>query len=1095
MAELKQVSLNKLFIANRGEIALRIARTAREIGWHTVGVYAADDEMSPWADQFDALVRLEARGVAAYLDGQALIDIARVQGCSHLHPGYGFLSENAGFAQAVGEAGLHFVGPAPETLARLGDKASARALAQQAGVPVIPGSEILDDAEAALGFFNDQAGGLPIMLKAVAGGGGRGMRRVDEATELAEAFARCASEAHSAFGDGRLYAEAVIQGARHIEVQLIGDGQGSVSHLWERECSLQRRHQKLVEIAPAPGLDPALRQQALEHALAIGSAAGLASLATVEFLLGADGQLYFLEVNPRLQVEHTVTEEVTGLDLVGIQLALAEGKSLSDLGLSGTPPEPQGFAVQFRLNAEVQQAEGGTRPASGTLRAMAPPRGRGIRLESALLPGDRARPAYDPMVAKLIVHAPGDWAVCAARARRALSEMRLDGLDSNLALHRALAARPEFDTADWHTASFAAWLPELLAAAERLGNQDTANAAEPVAPAADLPAGSDGALSPMTATVVDLLVAVGAAVRAGQEVAIVEAMKMEHPVQAPVAGTVTELLVSTGDVVAEGAPLIAIAPGAAAQAAQADLAEMDLDLIRPDLQEVYDRLAALEDAARPEAVERRASRGQRTARANLHDLMDEGSFMEYGGLAIAARRSVESDAELRRKTPTDGIITGVGTVNADLFGPEAASVAALLVDATVMAGTQGHFHHKKIDRILDVAAHNKLPVVFYPEGGGGRPNDFDGGFLRGSGLTTTSFGAFARLTGIVPRLAVVSGFCFAGSASFAGMADTIIATKDSWLGMGGPAMIEGGGLGVFHPKEVGPIEVQAPNGVVDIVAEDEAHATNLAKRYLSYFQGTVQDWECADQRLLRHLIPENRRRAYDMRQVIDALCDTGSVLELRQQFAKPLITCLVRIEGRPFGLMTNDPSHLGGALDADASDKGAHFLALCDTFGLPVISLCDTPGFMVGPEIETEAHVRKSSRLFLTAARLTVPLFCLITRKAYGLGAQGMAGGYLGAGPMIASWPTGELGPMGLEGAVQLGHKTQIEAIEDPAERDAYVQAEVDKLYERGKALNSARALDLDAMIDPADSRGWIMRSLYAAQPIRRSPRQFLDAW
>lgn len=419
MAELKQVSLNKLFIANRGEIALRIARTAREIGWHTVGVYAADDEMSPWADQFDALVRLEARGVAAYLDGQALIDIARVQGCSHLHPGYGFLSENAGFAQAVGEAGLHFVGPAPETLARLGDKASARALAQQAGVPVIPGSEILDDAEAALGFFNDQAGGLPIMLKAVAGGGGRGMRRVDEATELAEAFARCASEAHSAFGDGRLYAEAVIQGARHIEVQLIGDGQGSVSHLWERECSLQRRHQKLVEIAPAPGLDPALRQQALEHALAIGSAAGLASLATVEFLLGADGQLYFLEVNPRLQVEHTVTEEVTGLDLVGIQLALAEGKSLSDLGLSGTPPEPQGFAVQFRLNAEVQQAEGGTRPASGTLRAMAPPRGRGIRLESALLPGDRARPAYDPMVAKLIVHAPGLGGMCRPRPPRA----------------------------------------------------------------------------------------------------------------------------------------------------------------------------------------------------------------------------------------------------------------------------------------------------------------------------------------------------------------------------------------------------------------------------------------------------------------------------------------------------------------------------------------------------------------------------------------------------------------------------------------------------------------------------------------------------
>jgi acetyl-CoA carboxylase carboxyltransferase component len=437
-------------------------------------------------------------------------------------------------------------------------------------------------------------------------------------------------------------------------------------------------------------------------------------------------------------------------------------------------------------------------------------------------------------------------------------------------------------------------------------------------------------------------------------------------------------------------------------------------------------------------------------------------------------------------------------VNGHLFDEDRARCVGLAYDFTVLAGTQGHFNHKKTDRILEFAEHWKAPIVWYTEGGGGRPGDVDGGQLAASSLDTTSFTTFARLSGLAPRIAINSGRCFAGNAVFFGCADITIATRYSNIGLGGPAMIEGGGLGVFTPDEIGPSHVQYANGALDLLVEDEAAATAAAKQILGVFQGTTPDWSCADQRRLRHLIPENRVRAYDVREVILTLADEGTWLELRGGYGKGMITGFLRIEGRPLGLIANDPRHLGGAIDSEGAEKGGRFLQLCDAFDVPVLSLCDTPGFMVGPQSETTAAVRRGSRLFVTATSLTVPLFTVVLRKGYGLGAQAMAGGDFSAPAMTVAWPTAEFGPMGLEGAVRLGYRKELEAEPDAAARQALFEKLVGRMYEVGKALSVASVVEIDAVIDPAETRAWLVRALKAC-PVPPRPkgkkRPFVDVW
>ena len=505
--------------------------------------------------------------------------------------------------------------------------------------------------------------------------------------------------------------------------------------------------------------------------------------------------------------------------------------------------------------------------------------------------------------------------------------------------------------------------------------------------------------------------------------------------------------------------------------------------IRPELRALRERLERTLDAGRQEARAKRHAKGYRTARENVVDLVDEDSFQEYGQLAVAAQRSRREYEDLQTSTAADGVITGTCTINANLVGAARARSAVIVNDYSVLAGTQGFFHHRKLDRICELASEQSLPVVMYTEGGGGRPGDTDVA-TQIAGLNIKSFRNWAGLSGKVPRIAVNNGYCFAGNAALFGCADFCIATRTSWIGMAGPAMIEGGGLGTFEPTAIGPIDVQEKNGVVDIVAEDEAHATALAQQLLSYFQGSVPRWDAVSQEALRDAIPEDRRWSYPVRDIIETIADAGSFLELQRIYGRSIITGFIRLEGQPTALIANDCQQLGGAVDATASEKAARFLQICDAFSLPLLSLTDTPGFMVGPDSEAQGAVRRMSSLFLAGAKLRVPTVAIFLRKAYGLGAMAMTGGSFVAPVYAAAWPTGEVGGMGLEGAVRLGFKKELEALDDSVAREQLFEQLVARMYEVGKATEAASHLEVDAVIDPADTRAVIVRAFAAARVI-----------
>jgi acetyl/propionyl-CoA carboxylase alpha subunit/acetyl-CoA carboxylase carboxyltransferase component len=1100
---------HKLLIANRGEIAIRIARAAGETGLATVAIYSADDALSLHVRAPDEAQEIPGRGARAYLDIEAVIAAAKVMGCDALHPGYGFLSENSLLARRCAEEGIVFVGPSPEALDLFGDKAKAKALAKRCGVPIIAGTGGRTSLDEAKAFFASLGTGGAVMIKAIAGGGGRGMRIVDDAAKLEEAYARCQSEAKAAFGSDSVYVERLIRNARHIEVQIIGDRHGAISHLWERECTIQRRNQKLIEVAPSPSLSEALRARIIEAAKQLAAAARYDNLGTFEFLIdneakGADPAFAFIEANPRLQVEHTVTEEVLGVDLVKSQLAVAAGATLDSLGLAQAAiPAPRGYAMQLRVNMEVMDAKGMTKPTGGTLAVFDLPSGPGVRVDTFGYSGYKTSAAFDSLLAKVIVHSSGTkWGDVVQKAARALREFRIGGVATNIPFLSAVLAHPDFVANRISTGFIDAHVAALVGAANEISEPTLfeATGAAFDAPKSSTPesgpVGSVPVPAPLQGTIVAIEVGEGDLVRPGQQIAVLESMKMEHLVTAPHGGKVTKVAAGVGVTLTQDEAILFLEPAEIDGHHEAEEEDIDLDHIRPDLAELIARHAITLDENRPASVERRRKTNQRTARENIAQLVDDGSFVEYGSLAIAAQRRRRKVDDLIRNTPADGLISGVATVNAEKFGAEAARCMVIAYDYTVLAGTQGHMNHKKIDRMLGLTEQWRLPLVFYAEGGGGRPGDT--ARLGMTGLAGPSFVQFAKLSGLVPVIGVVSGYCFAGNAAMLGCCDVIIATKNASIGMGGPAMIEGGGLGVYHPAEVGPVSFQSPNGVIDILVEDEEEATAAAQKYLSYFQGALADWKAPDQRLLRRAIPENRLRVYDIRTVIDLLADEGSVLEIRRDFGVGMITAFIRIEGKPFGLIANNPKHLGGAIDAPAGDKAARFLQLCDAFDIPIVSLCDTPGFMVGPEAEKTAIVRHVARMFVTGASLTVPLFGIVLRKGYGLGAQSMIGGGFHASFFTVAWPTGEFGGMGLEGYVRLGFRKEMEAIENPVEREKYYKAKVAELYANGKAVSIASVLEIDEVIDPADTRHWIMsglRSVPKPDPRSGRKRPCIDAW
>jgi acetyl/propionyl-CoA carboxylase alpha subunit len=1148
-----------LLIANRGEIALRIGRTAVELGIRAVAVRSEDDVHALHAARADDVVVLKGIGPRAYLDVAAVVAAARSRRCDAIHPGYGFLAERAELARACTAAGLVFVGPPPDVLELLGDKTRARAVAERAGVPVLPGTTGPTSLDEARGFLAKLGPGHALVVKAVAGGGGRGLRVVTTSDTLADAFARCRSEAEAAFGCGDLYVEQLVPRARHLEVQVAGDAAGSVVALGERECTLQRRHQKIVEVTPSPSLTPALRAQLSDAALRLARAVKLRNLGTFEFLLDADATAptpVFIEANPRLQVEHTVTEEVFGLDLVALQLRLAGGATLGELGLD-TPPSPRGVAVQARINAETLGPDGVLRPSAGAVTVFEPPAGPGIRVDAGIAAHSMVSPAFDPLLVKVIAHA-SSWETALARLGRALAELRIEGVATNAGMLRALLAHPDVVANRVHTRFVEEHVAGLAAseaprgddrvtvtahasvtttsrsAAGEHGVRPAANvdridplavlehgrttsggdggssrehesgararadrhdearrpapvaAAEHAAIAAD--SGADIVRAALHGTVVSVDVTPGDVVAPGAQLLVLEAMKMEHVVAAPAGGRVIQVVVAPGDTVLEGATLLVLEPADARGQRTTAAEAADLDHIRPDLAEARARHGFGHDAERPDAVARRRKTGQRTARENVDDLCDPGTFAEYGALQIAAQRRRRALDDLIRRTPGDGMVAGVGEVGGQ-------RCVLMSYDYTVLAGTQGLQNHRKKDRLFEIAERDRLPVVLFAEGGGGRPGDTDGSGV--AGLDCRAFEYFARLSGLVPLVGIVSGYCFAGNAALLGCCDVVIATEGTSLGMGGPAMIEGGGLGVYHPADVGPLDVQVRNGVVDVAVRDEAEAVAVAKRYLGFFQGPSATHEHADQRLLRTLVPENRLRVYDVRRVIETLADVGSTLELRRGFGAGMVTSLVRVDGRPLGIVANNPLHLAGAIDPDGADKAARFMQLCDAHDLPILFLCDTPGIMVGPDVERRALVRHAARMFVVGASLTVPFFTIVLRKGYGLGAQAMAGGSFHAGRFTVAWPSGEFGGMGLEGAVKLGFRKELAAIDDPAERRRRFDEMVAHMYQVGKAVNVASHFEIDDVIDPADSRRWILSALDAAPrgPRRRKRRPCIDTW
>ena len=1138
---------NKLLIANRGEIAVRIQRSAREMGLPTVAVHAVDDQDSLHVLCSDEAAQLHGAGAAAYLDIEQIIAAARQYDCDAIHPGYGFLAENAEFAAACQQAGVAFVGPNPEALALFGDKLRARDLAVASGVPVLAASEVIADTTTALAFYDAVKHDGGMILKAVAGGGGRGMRVIERREDIATALERAAAEAEAAFGSGELYAETLIRRAVHIEVQIVADRHGNVNHLGERDCSIQRRHQKVVEVAPSPQLPAGLRSRIQNAAVELAGAAEYDSVGTFEFLVdgtpladgaGDDAPFYFIEANPRLQVEHTVTEEVTGVDLVRTQLAIASGATLESLGLAqGKAPAPRGYAIQLRVNMERLEVDGTASPRSGTLSAFRPPDGPGVRVDTFGYEGYRTSGLYDSLLAKLIVSTgQPDFSATVQRARRALDEFVIDGVETNLGVLMNMMDDPVVQAGALYTRYVDDRLETLTTARVLAGKPGAAAAVKVALAGAQVDAANPLAVlsqgrkqrqderaqaageveygeglvpvrTAMQATIVSCEAQPGDQVLAGQELVVLNAMKMEHVVKAPASGTVAEINVAVGDAVLEDSVLLVIEEGAVEGEAAKGALDVDLDVPRPDLAEVLRRRALTMDASREKQVAKRHAQRGRTARENIYDLADDGSFTQYGSLAVGQGLHGTVD-ELLDYAPSDGLVMGLGHVNGHLFAESRSRCVLMSYDYSVLAGSQGGMNHKMMDRMFQTADKLRSPLVLFTEGGGGRAGGGSrnarpgqGGSPQisgGGGLNTPSWNLLSRLSGRVPVVGVNAGFCFAGNAVLLGCCDVIIATENSSIGIGGPAMIEGGGLGVYSPEEVGPMSVQIPSGVVDIAVKDEAEAVQATKKYLSYFQGALPTWETNDQRRLRHVIPENRLRVYDIRELIDIVADKDSILELRPGFGTAMVTSLTRIEGRPIGVIANNPAVISGAIDSDAADKAARFMKMCDAFQIPLLLLCDCPGIMVGPEVEKTALVRHAARMFVIGANIKVASYMVILRKAYGLGAQAMGGGNHRLPAFVVAWPTSEFGGMGLEGQVKLGRRAQLEQIEDLAERQAAYERMVAAAYDRGKGLNAGHVFEVDDVIDPADTRKWIVAGMKAATPAVHEPQMrapIIDAW
>jgi acetyl/propionyl-CoA carboxylase alpha subunit/acetyl-CoA carboxylase carboxyltransferase component len=1116
--------LKRVLIANRGEIAIRIARAASSLGVDSVAVFTPADSLSLHTKLAGKAqqIGVGVDPVRGYLDIDAIIAAAKESGSDCVHPGYGFLSENASFAQRCQAEGLRFIGPSPATLALFGDKVEARAFAQAQGIAVVPGAPavLASGAEAkALA----KSIGYPVMLKASAGGGGRGMRAVTEPAEMDEAFARCQSEAEAAFGDRAVFLEKIVPRPRHIEVQVLGDGQGNVVHLFERDCSVQLRHQKVVEIAPAPNLDDGLRQRILADAVKLARAARYENAGTVEFLVNPEtGEHFFIECNPRIQVEHTITEQVMGFDLVEAQFRIAAGASLAALGLADQKSvgAPRGFAVQARVVVQ----------GTGTLSAYREPSGPGVRVDACGYLGLAPPPQFDPLLAKLICQSgsSGTFASAVDRLGRALDEFQIVGVPTNGEQLRAILAHPEFRSGNARTTL----LSEALAApkaksgalqfldqqAAALGRgRGTANA--PPARPLPVPPGHEAIESPHAGSVVEVKAREGAQVKAGDLLFVVSAMKMETSVAAPCAGVVTTLAaLAVGDTVDGGQILAVIKPAAGAATAVAPLTADE------SWTPMLEKVSALEAIAHKRlapgsndpGVVRQRNRRKLTCRERIDGLLDPGSFREIGSLAGFA--TFDEAGDVVEFTPASHV-GGQGRIEG----------RACIVCADDFTSRGGHADgaigqkSRYLDRLsielrtpsirlLDGSSGGGSVATMVPKQDGsasakestgaikaGRPRVVGGGgsFLPGHLGSTT----YTEQLATVPVVNMLLGSVVGIGAAKAVLGHFSVMVRDiSQLFVAGPPVVSHA-MGYEVTKEdLGGWHIHCRNGSVDNLAESEEEAMAMTRRFLSYLPSsayeappvapTTDPAERREEELLT-LVPRKRTATFDVRRAIRLMADKDSFFEIGPLWGTDQVTGFVRMAGHPMGVVASDSRHAnGGALTADGCDKLRRHHDLCDLFHLPILNLVDNPGFAVGIEHEIAGTIRKGGEWMVAFAQVAVPIFTVLMRRSFGVAGNNYATPRSAASVRVA-WPAADVGGIPPEGGIEAAYKRQLAESADPAALRAEINARIESV--RGP-IGPLNRFEIEEMIDPRDTRrlvcDWIADAYrIVAQPSRLVPR------
>ncbi len=1130
----------KVLIANRGEIAIRIARAAASLGIDTVGVHAPIDAQGLHTRLVGSARELPfdpAQGndpVRAYLDIDAMIAIARDTGCDAVHPGYGFLSENARFAERCQTAGIRFVGPSPDALALFGDKVKSRTFAQSLGVPVVPGAGAplasVDEALTVAGTL-----GYPVMLKASAGGGGRGMRVVNAPEEMAQAFARCQGEAQAAFGDPSVFMEKRVVRPRHIEVQVLGDAQGKVVHLFERDCSVQQRNQKVVEVAPAPNLDASLRQRILEDAVKLASAARYENAGTVEFLVDpASGRHYFIECNPRIQVEHTITEQVMGVDLVEAQFRIAAGASLAELGWpdQASLGSPRGFAIQARLVATGE----------GRLTAYREPTGPGVRVDACGYLGLTPPPQFDPLLAKLIAQSGSarSFASAVDRTLRALDEFHIAGVPTNADQLRAILGEASFRSGDARTTlieEMAACGPAAAPAAPatlRFLDQQAAAIGHGAAPAAaakathhvslSVPDDQTGVECPQAGSVIEVSVKAGDTVRAGDTLMVVTAMKMETTIAAPCGGTVTEVLpLAAGDAVAPGQVVVTIRPDTRASGAVVDAAASPNGW-GPMLAEVNTLRALAAARLGPDSKEpgvvRQRQRGKLTCRERITLLLDEGSFREIG--SIAGFASYDDEGRIAEFTPANqmggtGKIAGrTSIVCADDFTSRGGHAdGAIAAKSRYLDALSIELQVPSI-RLLDGSSGGGSVAAMVPkqenpaqgavkESSGaiqsGRPRVTGGGgsFLPGHLASTM----YTQQLATVPVVNVLLGSVVGIGAAKAVLGHFSVMVRDiAQLFVAGPPVVAHA-MGYEVTKEdLGGWHIHCRNGSVDNLAETEEEAMAMTRRFLSYLPPSVHEAppvaapnpadppDRRDEELFT-LIPRKRTTTFDIRRAIRLMADRDSFFEVGPLWGTDQVTGFVRFNGYPMGVIASDSRHVnGGALTADGCDKLRRHLDLCDLFHLPVLNLIDNPGFAVGIEHEIAGTIRKGGEWMVAFAQVGVPIFSVLMRRSFGVAGNNYATPRAQAS-MRVCWPAADVGGIPPEGGIEAAYKRQLAEAADPAALRAEINARIESARGPVGPLNR---FQVEEMIDPRDTRRrvceWVEDAYrIATQPSRLVPR------